>query len=160
MMRGIRGYLMLFFIPLSFAATKERGKEKWLFADMNASRFVHLLTAAAKVNWTLTRFCTPLYEAGHSHRFRTACRHFLPRSFMARFAANEQFVSIPLCGRPLGLQGLVARGKARGTSATTPGMRMPRVFGRGACVVCAEDQGLPAAKFTPLRCVTDFVQLH
>ncbi len=48
MMRGIRGYLMLFFIPLSFAATKERGKEKWLFADMNASRFVHLLYSGGK----------------------------------------------------------------------------------------------------------------
>ena len=42
---------------------------------MNAARSVHLLTAAAKVNWTLTRFRTPLYEAGHSHLFRTACRH-------------------------------------------------------------------------------------
>ena len=70
------GYRMkfFFFIPLSFAATKERGKEKWLFADMNAARSVHPLTAAAKVNWTLTCFRTPLYEAGHSHRIRTACR--------------------------------------------------------------------------------------
>ena len=42
---------------------------------MIATRSVHLLTAAAKVNWTLTRFRTPLYEAGHSLRFRTACRH-------------------------------------------------------------------------------------
>ena len=29
-------------------------------ADMNAARSVHPLTAAAKVNWTLTRFRTPL----------------------------------------------------------------------------------------------------
>ena len=44
---------------------------------MNATRSVHPLTAAAKVNWTLSRFRTPLYEAEHSHRFRTACRHGL-----------------------------------------------------------------------------------
>ena len=36
------------FLPLSFAATKERGKEKWPFADMNATRSVRPLTAAAK----------------------------------------------------------------------------------------------------------------
>ena len=41
---------------------------------MNATHSIRPLTAAAKVNWTLTRFCTPLYEAVHSHRFRTACR--------------------------------------------------------------------------------------
>ena len=55
---------------------------------MNASRSVHPLTAAAKVNWTLMRFRTPLYAAGHSLRFHTACRHSLPQSFMARFAVN------------------------------------------------------------------------
>ena len=58
---------------------KKEAKKSGFFADMNAPRSVHLLTAAAKVNWTLTRFRTPLYEAGHSHRFRTACRHF-PRT--------------------------------------------------------------------------------
>ena len=58
---------------------KKEAKKSGFFADMNAARSVHLLTAAAKVNWTLTRFRTPLYEAGHSHRFRTACRHF-PRT--------------------------------------------------------------------------------
>ena len=41
---------------------------------MNAARSVHPLTAAAKVNWTLSRFFTPLSEVVHSHRFRTACR--------------------------------------------------------------------------------------
>ena len=46
-------------------------------ADMNAARSVRPLTAAAKVNWTLSRFRTPLYAAVHSHRFRTACRHGL-----------------------------------------------------------------------------------
>ena len=55
---------------------KKEAKKSGFFADMNAARSVHLLTAAAKVNWTLMRFRTPLYEAGHSHRFRTACRHF------------------------------------------------------------------------------------
>ena len=58
---------------------KKEAKKSGFFADMNAPRSVHLFTAAAKVNWTLTRFRTPLYEAGHSHRFRTACRHF-PRT--------------------------------------------------------------------------------
>ena len=31
-----------------------------IFSDMNAARSVRPLTAAAKVNWTLMRFCTPL----------------------------------------------------------------------------------------------------
>jgi len=53
---------------------KKEAKKSGFFADMNATRSVHLLTAAAKVNWTLTRFCTPLYETGHSHRVRIACR--------------------------------------------------------------------------------------
>ncbi|MBO4655091.1 MAG: hypothetical protein J5644_06065 [Bacteroidales bacterium] len=65
-------------------------KKSGFLADMNAPRSVHLLTAAAKVNWTLSRFCTPLYEAGHSHCFRTACRHALPQSFSARLTANRQ----------------------------------------------------------------------
>lgn len=54
---------------------KKEAKKSGFLADMNAARSVHLLTAAAKVNWTLTRFRTPLYEAGHSLRVRTACRH-------------------------------------------------------------------------------------
>ena len=36
------------FLPLSFAATKERGKEKWPFADMNATLSVRPHTAASK----------------------------------------------------------------------------------------------------------------
>lgn len=54
-------------------------------------------------------------------------------------------------GRPLGLLGLVARGKVRGTSAATPGMRMPRMFVRGAGVACTEAQHLPAAKVRNYR---------
>ena len=54
---------------------KKEAKKSGFLADMNAARSVHLLTAAAKVNWTLTRFRTPLYETGHSLRVRTACRH-------------------------------------------------------------------------------------
>ena len=73
----------------NFFILSKDGKYAKIFADMNATRSVHLLTAAAKVNWTLMRFRTPLYEAGHSHRFRTACRHSLPQSFMACFGASH-----------------------------------------------------------------------
>ena len=40
----------------------------------------------------------------------------------------------------------IARGKVRGTSTATPGMRMSRVFGRGAWGICDEAQHLLAAK--------------
>jgi hypothetical protein len=60
-----------------FFILSKDGKYAKIFADMNATRSVRPLTAAAKVNWTLMRFRTPLYEAVHSHRFRIACRHGL-----------------------------------------------------------------------------------
>ena len=67
---------------------------------MNAARSVRPLTAAANVNKNagrskkdLTpkalhfckrkRLCTPLLEAGHSRRVRTACRHARPRALWA-----------------------------------------------------------------------------
>ena len=70
---GKRGFFRDFSLLL-FHRWKSRQK---IFADMIATRSVRPLTAAAKVNWTLTRFRTPLYEAGHSLRVRTACRHGL-----------------------------------------------------------------------------------
>ncbi|MBO4655617.1 MAG: hypothetical protein J5644_08730 [Bacteroidales bacterium] len=42
----------------------------------------------------------------------------------------------------------IAWGKVRGTSTATPGMRMYRVFGRGACMVCTEVQNLLSAKWS------------
>lgn len=45
------------FLLLLFQRWKSRQK---ILADMNASRSVRPLTAAAKVNWALSRFCTPL----------------------------------------------------------------------------------------------------
>ena len=83
----------LFSLSSDSSLCKE-AKKSGFFADMNATRSVHLLTAAAKVNWTLSRFCTPLYEAGHSHRIRPACRHSLPQSSMAHFSDNEQSLCI------------------------------------------------------------------
>ena len=44
---------VLYTFPLMEKCTKDQ-------ADMNAARSVRPLTAAAKMNWTLTRFCTPL----------------------------------------------------------------------------------------------------
>ena len=41
----------------------------------------------------------------------------------------------------------IARGKMRGTSTATPGMRMPRVFVRGTGIACTEAYSLPAAKW-------------
>ncbi|MBO7491659.1 MAG: hypothetical protein J6T59_04380, partial [Bacteroidales bacterium] len=69
-------------------------------ADMNAARSVRPLTAAANVNKNAAvckredspkalhfckrkRLCTPLLEAGHSRRVRTACRHARPRALWA-----------------------------------------------------------------------------
>ena len=90
------GYHMicLFLYLFLLLPQKKEAKKSGFFADMIATRSVHLLTAAAKVNWTLSRFCTPLYEAGHSHRIRTACRHSLPQSSMACFSENEQSLCI------------------------------------------------------------------
>ena len=67
---------------------------------MKAARSVRPLTAAANVNKNATqtkwnnipegmhfckrkRLCTPLLEAGHSRRVRTACRHARPRALWA-----------------------------------------------------------------------------
>ena len=41
-------FLLLPFNQLSFTAIKESCKEKWPFADMNATRSVRPLTAVAK----------------------------------------------------------------------------------------------------------------
>jgi len=49
-------FLFLFLLP----PQKKEAKKSGFFADMNASRSVRPPTAAAKVNWTLTRFCTQL----------------------------------------------------------------------------------------------------
>ena len=56
------GYLMKFFfsIPFLLLLQKKGAKKTSSFADMNAARSFRPPTAAAKVNWTLTRFCTQL----------------------------------------------------------------------------------------------------
>ena len=41
---------------------------------------------------------------------------------------------------------IIARGKVRGTSTATSGIRMSRVFGRGASVACTEAHHLTDAK--------------
>jgi hypothetical protein len=45
------------FFSVPFPLMEKEPKDQ---ADMNATRSVHPPTAAAKVNWTLTRFRTPL----------------------------------------------------------------------------------------------------
>ena len=40
----------------------------------------------------------------------------------------------------------ISWGKARDTSAATPGMRKPRVFGRGTGIMCNEAQSYPPRK--------------
>jgi hypothetical protein len=50
----------LFLFPFLLPLQKKGAKKMSFFADMNAARSVRPPTAAAKVNWTLTRFCTQL----------------------------------------------------------------------------------------------------
>jgi hypothetical protein len=49
-------FLFLFLLP----PQKKEAKKSGFFADMNATLSVRPPTAAAKVNWTLTRFCAQL----------------------------------------------------------------------------------------------------
>jgi hypothetical protein len=53
---GIFLFLFLFLL----LPQKKEAKKSGFFADMNATRSARPPTAAAKVNWTLTRFCTQL----------------------------------------------------------------------------------------------------
>ena len=108
---------------LSFSSDSSlynEAKKSGFLADMNASRSVHLLTAAAKVNWTLTRFRTPLYEAGHSHRFRTACRHS-PRT--QRYGMMQDFVSADPGNRVAVVKPPLRLRPRRGRSLLTPDER-------------------------------------
>ena len=61
-------------------------------------------------------------------------------------AGNGHTRNVVFVEQARGLLGLVARGKVRGTSTATPGMKMSRVFIRGAGVVCTEAQNMSAAK--------------
>ena len=49
-----------FLFPFLLLLQKKGAKKTSSFADMNATRSVRPPTAAAKVNWTLTHFCTQL----------------------------------------------------------------------------------------------------
>ena len=87
---------------------------------MNASRSAHLLTAAAKVNWTLTRFRTPLFVAGHSLRVRTTCRHS-PRT--QRYGMMQDFVSADPGNRVAVVKPPLRLRPRRGRSLLTPDER-------------------------------------
>jgi hypothetical protein len=50
----------LFLFPFLLLLQKKGAKKSGFFADMIAARSVRPPTAAAKVNWTLSRFCTQL----------------------------------------------------------------------------------------------------
>ena len=112
-------------------------KKSGFFADMNAARSVHLLTAAAKVNWTLTRFRTPLYEAGHSLRVRTACRHSHAASWQdAGLDKCVTVVKTPLRLRPRRGRSLVTPDEA--TDSGIWGSECIRHALRGALRTCPE----------------------
>lgn len=53
-------YIFSFLFPFLLPLQKKGAKKTSSFADMNAARSVRPPTDAAKVNWTLTRFCTQL----------------------------------------------------------------------------------------------------
>ena len=53
-------YIFSFLFPFLLPLQKKGVKKTSSFADMNAARSVRPPTDAAKVNWTLTRFCTQL----------------------------------------------------------------------------------------------------